>query len=154
NLDDVFQSVQSRVQPAIASQYEVAGRTPTGSQGYAENLSRGLTEGFAPYALQAAQQNIQNRLQATGQLQNAFESGQGRALSAAGLAGQLGQGDIATRLAGAGGLQGAFQNNLQNLLAGGSLAGQIGAQNLASQFSGAQAQQSAYADQLARLQQS
>src|SRR5262249_36526708 len=72
DLGDIFNTVRSSVQPAITSLYEAAGRTPTGSNTYAENLAQGLTQGFAPYALQAAQQGVQNQLSAAGQLQGAY----------------------------------------------------------------------------------
>lgn len=152
NLNDVFSSVQSHVQPAIASQYEAAGRTPTGGQGYAENLSRGLTEGFAPYALQAAQQGIQNQLSAAGQLQGAY----GQQLNAAQAGGQLGLGqagqNLQGQLAGLSGLQGAYGQQLGAQQAG--LAGLQGnfQNQLNNQLGAGQALQGAYGQQLGAQQ--
>lgn len=154
SANDIFKTVQAQVQPAVASQYEAAGRTPTGSQGYAENLSRGLTQGFAPYALQAAQQGVQNQLGAAGQLQ----AGYGQQLNAAQSAGQLGLSqagqNLQGQLAGLGGLQGAYgqqlgaqqsgaaglnqgyQSMLNNLLQGGQLGLQQSGMNTQNQMAG------------------
>jgi hypothetical protein len=50
-LDDpLYQSVASQVIPSVGSQFSAAGRY--GSDAHAEALSRGLTEGWAPFALQ------------------------------------------------------------------------------------------------------
>jgi len=167
NLDDLFASVQSRVQPAIASQYAAAGRTPTGGAGYAESLSRGLTEGFAPFALQAAMQGVQNQLSAAGQLQNAY----GQQLNAAAQGGQLGlsqagmnAGNILAGLGGQGqlgesafgrqfqagqGLQDIFQQGLSNQLTGQQALQSQYQNQLANQLAGGQAMQGAFQNQQA-----
>lgn len=54
--DQVFQNIQSHVQPAVNSTFENAGRYGSGL--HADTLGRAMTEAYAPYASQQYQQGL------------------------------------------------------------------------------------------------
>lgn len=56
NQDAVFANIQSKVNPAVMSQFMGAGRT--GSTLNADTLGRGLTEAYAPWASASYQQGL------------------------------------------------------------------------------------------------
>lgn len=56
NQDAVFANIQSKVNPAVMSQFMGSGRT--GSTLNADTLGRGLTEAYAPWASQSYQQGL------------------------------------------------------------------------------------------------
>jgi hypothetical protein len=56
--DQVFQNVQSKVMPAVNSQFMGSGRY--GSDLHADTATRALTEAYSPYASQQYQQGLQN----------------------------------------------------------------------------------------------
>lgn len=56
--DSVFQNIQSKVMPAVNSQFMGSGRY--GSDLHADTQTRALTEAYSPYASQQYQQGLQN----------------------------------------------------------------------------------------------
>lgn len=60
--DAVFQNIQSRVMPAVNSQFMGSGRTGSGL--HADTAARGLTEAYAPYASQQYQQGLDRMVSA------------------------------------------------------------------------------------------
>lgn len=62
--DQVFQNIQSKVMPAVNSQFMNSGRS--GSNLHGDTLTRALTESYAPYASQQYQQGLDRMGQAAG----------------------------------------------------------------------------------------
>ena len=65
-LDSVYRNVESHVMPSIASVYTAGGRSPSGAGSFADTAARGLTEAFAPYAMQDYQAERGMQQQAAG----------------------------------------------------------------------------------------
>jgi hypothetical protein len=63
----VFQNMQSKIMPSVNSNFSEAGRY--GSGAHADQMTRALTESFAPYASQMYQQGQDRRMQAAGNAQ-------------------------------------------------------------------------------------
>lgn len=60
----VFANIQSKIMPAVNSQFMMSGRLPTGngdSQLYADTATRALTEAYAPIAMDNYQRERQNQ---------------------------------------------------------------------------------------------
>ncbi len=94
-----FNQVTSRigddVQNRVNAMYAGAGRDPSGSGGYGQNLGRGIAEGVAPVFAQQYQQERQNQL-------GAMNSLYGAGNQSAGLLSQLDQTALGNRSTGVG----------------------------------------------------
>jgi hypothetical protein len=120
NSDAVFQNIQSKVTPAVNSQFMGSGRY--GSNLHADTQTRALTEAYAPYASQQYQSGLDRMGQAAGMSDSMYNNAYGRMSQGAGMADSMYNQGFNRQNIGADMSNSLYQQNLANRSQGANMA--------------------------------